>query len=70
MGPIGMPEMIVLLLFAVLPLILTVVALISCLTATFRESINKLVWVIVIVFVPIIGAILYFAISPSQRLKA
>ena len=68
MGPIGMPELI--LLFFVVPLILTVVALISCLMATFSESTNKLVWVIVIVLVPVIGAILYFAISPKQRLKA
>lgn len=70
MGSIGMPELIILLFFFVIPLILTVAALISCLMATFSESINKLVWVIVIVFVPVIGAILYFAISPKQRLKA
>ena len=58
MGPIGMPELIILLFFFVVPLILTVVALISCLMATFSESTNKLVWVIVIVLVPVIGAIL------------
>ncbi len=68
MGPIGMPELI-LIFIALAPLILSVCALISCLKSNFQESNNKIVWVVVILFLPVIGSILYFAISPKQRIQ-
>jgi hypothetical protein len=68
MGPIGMPELIVI-FFAFVPLVLSVCALISCLKSNFRDSTNKIVWVVVILFLPLIGSILYFAISPQQRIR-
>ncbi len=64
MGPIGMPELIILLVMFLLPGI----ALVSCLKSNFQDPINKLVWVVVIVFLPFIGWILYFTISPKQRI--
>jgi hypothetical protein len=66
LGPIGGPEIIIL-FFVLLPLVLTVISLISCLSATFADPTNKLIWVIVILFLPLLGPILYFCISPSQR---
>ncbi len=65
MGPIGMPELIMLTFLMIIPLI----ALISCLKSNFQDSTNKLVWVVVILFLPLLGAILYFIISPKQRLR-
>jgi hypothetical protein len=51
------------------PLILALTALISCLKSNFQDSTNKIVWVLVILFLPLIGSILYFIISPKQRLQ-
>ena len=45
-------------------------SLVSCLKADFHDSINKVVWILVILLLPIIGPILYFIISPNQRVKA
>jgi uncharacterized membrane protein YhaH (DUF805 family) len=54
------------LMFAVLPII----ALITLLSKKYIDSTNKLIWVVVIVFVPVIGAILYFLIGPVNKLTA
>ncbi len=54
------------LLFAVLPII----ALISLLPKNYIDNTVLLVWVIVIVFVPVIGAILYFLIDPVNKRTA
>jgi len=48
---------------SVLWFILWIVALIDCLRG---NSPNKVVWVIVIILLPFIGSILYFAIGKSR----
>lgn len=68
----GLPELIMVsvvgfLVFA--PLILALFALVSCIKSNFHDSNNKLIWVLVILFLPLIGSILYFVISPKQRIK-
>lgn len=65
---IGMPELVVIVIL-LLPLVLSIAALISCLKSTFHDSTNKIVWVLVILFLPLLGSILYFTISPKQRLQ-
>jgi hypothetical protein len=55
------------LLFIFLPLILWIWALVDCLKSEFKGS-NKIVWVIVIIFFPVVGPILYFLIGRGQRL--
>lgn len=54
------------LLFLALPLI----AIIHVLVSRFRDSTTKLMWLLVIFFIPFIGAILYFIIGRNQRIKA
>jgi hypothetical protein len=65
---IGMPELVVIVIL-LLPLVLSITALISCLKSNFHDSTNKIVWVLVILFLPLLGSILYFTISPKQRLQ-
>lgn len=55
------------LLFVLLPIILWVWALVDCLKSEFQGS-NKLIWIIVIIFLPVLGPILYFLVGRSQRL--
>ena len=56
------------LIFPVLILILLLIAIIDILRHEFNGN-NKTVWVIVVIFLPIIGPILYFTIGRNQRLK-
>jgi hypothetical protein len=65
---IGMPELVVIAIL-LLPLVLSIIALISCLRSNFQDSTHKLIWVLVILFLPLLGSILYFIISPKQRLQ-
>jgi hypothetical protein len=61
-----MPELVVIAIL-LLPLVLSIIALISCLRSNFQDSTHKLIWVLVIL--PLLGSILYFIISPKQRLQ-
>jgi hypothetical protein len=64
LGGLGGIEIIVMLL---LPLILWVVALVDVLNSNFKESNDKLIWVLVILLFPIFGAFLYFIIGRKQK---
>ena len=48
--------------------LLWIFALISVLRNDFENN-DKLVWTVVIIFLPMIGAILYFAIGRGKRIK-
>ncbi len=48
-------------------LVLSLIALIDILKSNFRESVNKVIWTLVVVLIPIFGAILYFIIGRSQK---
>lgn len=45
----------------------TIIALIDILKSKFEEN-NKIVWVLVVLFLNLIGAILYFAIGRKQKI--
>lgn len=64
LGGLGGIEIIVMLL---LPLILWIVALVDVLNSKFKESNDKLIWVLVILLFPIFGAFLYFIIGRKQK---
>jgi len=56
--------MIISLLFLILPLI----ALIDILTHSYSEN-NKIIWILVVIFIPFLGSILYFIIGRKQKIK-
>ncbi|HEX2899096.1 MAG TPA: PLD nuclease N-terminal domain-containing protein [Bacteroidia bacterium] len=58
-----MIELILILLLLMLP---GLIALIDILRHDFREN-QKLVWLIAVLFVPLVGTIAYFAIGRKQR---
>jgi len=65
---IGGPEiMIILILFAGLPLLLTIYCLYDITRYTFKDPTNKIIWAIITVFVPIFGSILYLVLGRSQK---
>ncbi len=44
-----------------------IIALIDILKSDFTKSVNKIVWIIVVLFIPILGSILYFVIGKKQK---
>ncbi len=66
-GNFGIGELLLLLIF-ILPVVLLLLALIDILKSNFSGN-NKLVWIIVVIFLPIFGAILYLIIGRGQKVK-
>jgi hypothetical protein len=66
-GNLGVSELI-LILFVLLPTVLWIVALIDIVKSDF-QGYNKIIWVLVVIFLPVIGAILYFVIGKSQKIS-
>ena len=56
-------------IFSSLIILLPIIALFSLLKSIFKDSKTKLIWVLVILFVPLAGPILYFLIGRRQRIK-
>ncbi|WP_323756954.1 PLD nuclease N-terminal domain-containing protein [Roseivirga sp.] len=62
--PGGMGMMIV--FFVFIPFALWVIALVDCLKGNFSGD-NKVIWVLVIIFLPVLGSILYFFVGRNQK---
>ena len=56
-----------LVLFVLFTLVITIVALVDILANEFKDN-DKLIWVLVVIFLGFIGAILYFAMGQQQKL--
>ncbi len=64
----GGVEVILVILLVLLSIILPVIALVDIVKSRFDDN-TKLIWVIIVVFANIIGAILYFAIGKNQKIR-
>lgn len=65
----GLGGLEVMLLFIVLPLAITIWALIDVVKSNFEKDINKLVWIIVIICFPFFGGILYYFVGRGQKVN-
>ena len=63
----GFEVILIMIFFFAFPLILWIWALVDCLKSEFTGS-NKIIWVIVIIFFPVVGPILYFIIGQGQKI--
>ncbi len=68
LGFIGGLELLFPLFLIIFFWVFTIIALIDILKSNF-ESNNKLIWVLVVIFTNIIGAILYFTIGRKQKIS-
>ena len=66
---IGFQELIILLFILIIPFIIWLWAFIDVLKSDFKDSTMKLIWVLVIFFLPVLGCLLYFIIGRAQRIK-
>lgn len=53
----------------VIPFFAIAAALIDILRNEFEQPMNKLIWVLVVLFIPLVGAILYFVIGQRQKIQ-
>ena len=67
LGGLGGFELLLLLVFFLIPAILWIIALVDVLKSNFIDSTNKLIWVLVIILFPIVGAIIYFLVGRNQK---
>jgi hypothetical protein len=58
----------VLAIFAILVVLFQILAIIDIVKSSFRESINKILWLFLVLFFPVIGTILYFTIGQDQKI--
>ncbi len=68
---LGTNEIIILgiVFFLILPsIILPIITLIDLVRSDFKDNNNKIVWVIAIVFLPVIGSILYLLLTRNQKI--
>lgn len=68
LGFISGGELIIVLIFVLFLLVLPLIALVDILKSTFKGN-DKLIWVIVVIFLLPIGAILYFLIGQKQKIN-
>ncbi|GAB3641460.1 PLD nuclease N-terminal domain-containing protein [Spirosoma arcticum] len=66
MGLGGQELLFILLVLGVL-FLLPIIALVDVIRSEFRGSNDKLIWVVVILFLNVIGALLYLFIGRNQR---
>jgi hypothetical protein len=64
---LGTAELVVLFIYFILPASLLVISLVDILKNNF-EGYNKIVWVLVVIFLPVIGPILYLIIGKKQKI--
>lgn len=65
-GVPGGPEM--LFIFVIAPFLVIIFALIDILKNEFDPHQNKLIWLIVVLAMPLLGAILYYAIGRKSKI--
>lgn len=65
---LGGQELLLILLVLGILFLLPLIALVDVIRSNFRGSNDKLIWVIVILFLNVIGALLYLVIGRNQRI--
>jgi hypothetical protein len=68
LGMIGPFQIILILFVLIFVLLLPLIAIISVLRNDFQGN-DKIIWVLIILFLPFLGAILYFMIGKNRRIK-
>ncbi len=64
---IGGGELVIILLFSLFVFLIPVIALIDILKSNFKGN-DKIMWVLVVLLLPLLGALLYFLIGKNQKI--
>lgn len=55
--------------FITIILLMPLVAIIDIVRSRFRERVNKSMWLLIVLFFPFIGTVLYFALAGRQKVR-
>lgn len=66
-GMPGGPEIMVI-LFICFGLILPIMALVDIASSYFKDGVTKLIWIVIVIFAPVIGSAAYFIVGKGQKL--
>lgn len=64
----GGPEIMVI-LFVCFGLILPIMALVDIATSQFKDGVTKLIWIVIVIFAPVIGSVAYFIVGKRQKVR-
>ena len=65
---LSLMHLFIVLLFVLLPTVLWIAALVDIIKSNFKDSNNKIIWILIVILVPIIGSILYFLMAKNQKI--
>ncbi|MBX6379411.1 phospholipase D-like protein [Thermoflavifilum aggregans] len=65
--PFGVLFIVLIVLFCLFLLLIWIWTLVDILRSRFDSDTTKLIWVIVIIFLPVLGVILYWIVGREQR---
>ncbi|WP_207428537.1 PLD nuclease N-terminal domain-containing protein [Pedobacter sp. SYSU D00535] len=66
---LGTPELVLILFLGVLPLTLMVIAFVDIVRSSFKDSATKVVWALIVLLMPVLGALLYFVIGRTGKIQ-
>ncbi len=69
LGVIGSMELILILSIFFVVFVIPIIALVDIIKSEFKGSNDKLIWVLIVLFTWIIGAVLYYFIGREQKLN-
>ncbi|MBO9565619.1 MAG: PLDc_N domain-containing protein [Niastella sp.] len=55
-------------LFGLLCLVLWIWAIVDIINSRFREDSTKIIWILLVIFLPFLGTLLHFVVGREQRL--
>jgi hypothetical protein len=55
------------LIFGIVDAALVIWALVDILKSEFADSSNKIIWLLVVIFIPVLGFVLYFFVGRKQK---
>lgn len=62
-------QIIIFLFIIILPTLLWIFALIDILKSDFKDDVNKIIWVLIVILLPILGSILYFILGKTHKIS-
>lgn len=68
LGGLGGPEILIISLIFGVVFIMPLIALISVVTSDFKNTTDKITWVLCVIFLPFLGSLLYFLIGMKTRI--
>ena len=66
----GASEIIVMFMFVALPAVLWLWAIIGLVKRNFADNATKVIWALVIIFIPFVGSILYLVVGRSKPVNS